>query len=446
MPFLTNSDADIKEMLSSIGVENFESLISNIPDSLRFKSKINIPSSISEAEIINHIGSLTKNNKLGVSFMGGGVYDHYVPAIVDSLLSRSEFYTAYTPYQPEISQGTLQSIYEFQSMVCELSGMDVTNASMYEGGSALAEAMLLACTHTKKQKVLVAGSLNPRYKAVLQTYINHNDIRIEELSGTDFAIDIDVLEEVLDDECAAVILQQPNYFGNLEDTKRIGKLLRERKALFIAFYDPISLGLIAPPGEYSADIAVAEGQVLGNHQNYGGPFIGLFSTTKELVRKIPGRISGKTKDLEQKPGFVLTLQTREQHIRREKATSNICTNSGLLALAATIYLAAMGKNGLKEVANLCLQKSHYLAENLKSIKGVELAGTGAFFKEFVVRLPIKTEIVLKKLADKNIFGGIDLQVTGHPDHLLIAVTEKRTKEEMDDYVRALREVLGLLQI
>jgi len=314
---------------------------------------------------------------------------------------------------------------------------------MYEGGSALAEAMLLACAHTRKQKVLVAGSLNPRYKAVLQTYINHNDIRIEELPGTDFSIDMDVLEEVLDDECAAVIIQQPNYFGILEDARHIGDLLKERKALFISFYDPISLGLITPPGEYGADIAVAEGQVLGNHQNYGGPFVGLFSTTKELVRKIPGRIAGKTKDLEQKTGFVLTLQTREQHIRREKATSNICTNSGLLALAATIYLAALGKVGLKDVANLCLQKSHYLAENLTNIEGVEKAGTGAFFKEFVIRLPKKTDVILRKLAEKNILGGIDLMVTGHPDHLLIAVTEKRTKEEMDDYVRVLREVLGL---
>ncbi len=439
MPFLTNSDADIREMLTTIGVDDFESLISNIPADLRFKAKLNIPSSISEAEIINHIGSLTKKNKLGTSFMGGGVYDHYVPAIVDALISRSEFYTAYTPYQPEVSQGTLQSIYEFQSMICELSAMDVTNASMYEGGSALAEAMLLASAHTKKQKVLVAGSLNPRYKAVLQTYINHNDIRIEELRGINFTIDMDNLEEVLDDDCAAVILQQPNYFGYLEDTKRIGALLADRKALLIAFYDPISLGLIAPPGEYGADVAVAEGQVLGNYQNYGGPFVGLFSTTKELVRKMPGRIAGQTTDLEQKTGFVLTLQTREQHIRREKATSNICTNSSLLALAATIYLAAIGKKGIKDVANLCLQKSHYLAENLGNIEGVELAGKGPFFKEFVIQLPMKTDIVLKKLAEKDILGGIDLQ---DPDHLLIAVTEKRTKEEMDDYVRVMKEVLG----
>ncbi len=442
MPFLTNSDEDIQKMLTVIGVDSFEELISNIPDNLRFNSELNIPSAISEAEITNYITSLAHKNKQGISFMGGGVYDHYVPAIVDALIGRSEFYTAYTPYQPEVSQGTLQSIYEFQSMISELSGMDVTNASMYEGGSALAEAMLLACTHTRKQKVLVAGSLNPRYLALLQTYINHNDIIIENLPIHDFSLNVEALEKQLDDDYAAVIIQQPNYFGYLDDTRRIGKLLDERKTLLITFYDPISLGLIAPPGEYHSDIAVAEGQVLGNHQNFGGPFVGLFSTKKELLRKIPGRIVGQTTDLEQKPGFVLTLQTREQHIRREKATSNICTNSGLLALAATIYLAAVGKSGIKEVANLCLQKSHYLAENLSKIDGVNLCGKAPFFKEFVIKLPINATAILKEMAEKGIQGGSDLQQAGFPDHLLIAVTEKRTKEELDTYVKVMKEVIG----
>jgi len=442
MPFLTNSDADIQAMLATIGVDKFEALISNIPDNLRFKSELNIPASISEAEITNHIESLAQKNKQGISFMGGGAYDHYVPAIVDALIGRSEFYTAYTPYQPEVSQGTLQSIYEFQSMISELSGMDVTNASMYEGGSALAEAMLLACAHTRKQKVLVTGALNPRYMSVLQTYINHNDIIIETLPVNNFSLDQANLEKQLDEECAAVIIQQPNYFGYLEDAKHVGELLIERKTLLISFYDPIALGLIAPPGEYHADIAVAEGQVLGNHQNFGGPFVGLFSTKKDLVRKIPGRIAGKTTDLDQKPGFVLTLQTREQHIRREKATSNICTNSGLMALAATIYLAAVGKTGLKEVANLCLQKSHYLAENLSRIDGIELVGKQPFFKEFVLKLPQQTSQIIKKLAEQGIQGGIDLEQAGFPDHALIAVTEKRTKEEMDTYVHAMRKIIS----
>jgi len=440
MPFLTNSENDIKEMLAVIGVEHFEELIVNIPRQLRFDKQLNIPRSVSEAEVTTLIQGLAAKNRSGVSFMGGGAYDHYIPAIVDALISRSEFYTAYTPYQPEVSQGTLQVIYEFQSMICELNGMDVTNASMYEGGSALAEAMLLACSHTHKNRLLVAGSLNPRYREILKSYVNHNDISIEEIPVSDFAIDTGELEKMLDPAHAAVIVQHPNYFGYLEEVGQIGEILKRNQTLFITFYDPISLGLLAPPGEYEADIAVAEGQVLGNHQNFGGPYLGLFSTRQELVRKIPGRLAGKTTDIEGKPGFVLTLQTREQHIRREKATSNICTNSGLLALAATIYLAALGKVGIKETAGLCLQKSHYLAEKIQAMEGFHLAGSSPFFKEFVVRLPGDARLYLKELAARKILGGISLHNSGLADHLLVAVTEKRTKQDLDDYLRALEEI------
>jgi glycine dehydrogenase subunit 1 len=445
MPFLTNSENDIKEMLAVIGVEHFDELIANIPGQLRFDKALDIPSSVSEAEVTTLINSLAAKNRLGVSFMGGGSYDHYIPAIVDSLISRSEFYTAYTPYQPEVSQGTLQSIYEFQSMICELNGMDVTNASMYEGGSALAEAMLLACNHTHKKRLLVAGSLNPRYREILKSYVNHNEISIDEIPVSDFVIDPANLEKRLDKEHAAVIVQHPNYFGYLEDVWQIGKILKQNQTLFITFYDPISLGLLAPPGEYGADIAVAEGQVLGNHQNFGGPYLGLFSTRQELVRKIPGRLAGKTTDIEGKSGFVLTLQTREQHIRREKATSNICTNSGLLALAATVYLAALGKEGIKEAANLCLQKSHYLAERIQALDGFQLAGPHPFFKEFVVRLPGDAGVYLKELAAKKILGGITLHKSGRADHLLITVTEKRTRQELDDYLTALQEIRTFLR-
>jgi glycine dehydrogenase subunit 1 len=441
MAFLTNSDEDIKEMLSEIGVDNFNDLISNIPEDLRFKGKLDIPDAISEAEVTGLIDSLAAKNELGISFMGGGACDHYVPAIVGSLISRSEFYTAYTPYQPEVSQGTLQSIYEFQSMVCELTRMDVTNASMYEGGSALAEAMLLACAHTGKNKVLVAGTLNRRYREVLDSYVSHNDIELTEIPVTDYTLDLDSFEEMLNEEFAAVIIQHPNFFGYLEEMQTVGTLLTDKNTLFIACYDPISLGLLSPPGQYGADIAVAEGQVLGNHQNYGGPFIGLFSTTQELVRKIPGRIAGLTQDIDGKPGYVLTLQTREQHIRREKATSNICTNSGLLALAATIYLAALGKYGIREVANLCLQKSHYMAEELRKINGVEVISDKPFFKEFLVKLPKDTGEVLKELTKQGILGGIDLKKWGMDGHLLVTVTEKRTKDEMDAYVSKLRKIL-----
>ncbi len=441
MAFLTNSDEDIKEMLSEIGVNNFSDLISNIPEDLRFKGKLDIPEAISEAEVTGLIDSLAAKNELGISFMGGGAYDHYVPAIVGSLISRSEFYTAYTPYQPEVSQGTLQAIYEFQSMVCELTRMDVTNASMYEGGSALAEAILLACAHTRKNKVLIAGTLNRRYREVLDSYVSHNDIEITEIPVSGYTLDLDSFEDMLNDEFAAVIIQHPNFFGYLEEVKTVGEFLADKNTLFIAFYDPISLGLLSPPGQYGADIAVAEGQVLGNQQNYGGPFVGLFSTTQKLVRKIPGRIAGLTQDIDGKQGYVLTLQTREQHIRREKATSNICTNSGLLALAATIYLAALGKYGIREVANLCLQKSHYMAEELRKINGVEVISDKQFFKEFLIKLPIDTSKVLKDLEKQGILGGIDLKKWEMDGHLLVTVTEKRTKEEIDMYVSELGKIL-----
>ena len=442
MAFLTNSDQDIKEMLSEIGVNNFNDLISNIPDELRFKGKLDIPDAISEVEVTGLIDALASKNVLGISFMGGGAYDHYVPAIVESLIGRSEFYTAYTPYQPEVSQGTLQSIYEFQSMICELTQMDVTNASMYEGGSALAEAMLLACAHKRKNRVLVAGTLNRRYKEVLDSYISHNDIEITEIPVSGFTLDIDALEKMITEDIAAVIVQHPNFFGYMEEMMSIGNILKEKDALFISFYDPISLGVLSPPGEYGADIAVAEGQVLGNQQNYGGPFVGLFSTSQNLVRKIPGRIAGLTEDVDGKPGYVLTLQTREQHIRREKATSNICTNSGLLALAATIYMAALGKYGLQEVANLCVQKSHYMAEELQKNDGVEVINDKPFFKEFLIKLSIDTTTVLMGLEKEGILGGIDLKKWEIDGHILVTVTEKRTKDEIDKYVSVMGKILS----
>jgi glycine dehydrogenase subunit 1 len=441
MSFLTNSDDDIKEMISEIGVNTFDDLISNIPPELRFKGKIDIPDAISEAEVTGLIETLAAKNEVGVSFMGGGVYDHYIPAIVGSLIGRSEFYTAYTPYQPEVSQGTLQSIYEFQSLISELTQMDVTNASMYEGGSALAEAMLLACAHTRKNKVLVAGSLNPRYREVLDSYISHNEIEILEIPQIGFTIDLTALGKMINEDVAAVIIQSPNFYGYLEEMNEIGSLLQDSISLFIAHYDPISLGILTPPGAYGADIAIAEGQVLGNQQNFGGPFVGLFSAKQELVRKIPGRIVGLTEDLEGNPGFVLTLQTREQHIRREKATSNICTNSGLLALAATIYLAAMGKYGIQEVAKLCLQKAHYLADELDKVEGVNVINNMPFFKEFVINMSFDTEKILMGFQKVGILGGIELKKWGLDGHILVTVTEKRTKEEMDRYVSLMKEVI-----
>ncbi len=374
--------------------------------------------------------------------MGGGSYDHYIPAVVETIISRSEFYTAYTPYQPEVSQGTLQSIYEFQSMVCELTAMDVTNASMYEGGSALAEAMLLACGHKRRSKVLVAGGVNRRYRQIMDTYILHNDIEIVDLPMDGFRLNSDVLKSTLDDRTAALIIQHPNYFGYLEEVFDLEPLVHANGSLLLSYYDPISLGLIAPPGYYKTDIAVAEGQVLGNRQNLGGPYIGLFSTRQDLIRKIPGRLSGKTTDMDGRQGFVLTLQTREQHIRREKATSNICTNSGLMALAATVYMALMGREGLRETARLCLQKTHYLTEKLGALRDVEVFNKAPFFKEFVVRFPAPVKNILDALKSEGIFGGIALNASGFEDHLLVAVTEKRTRTEMDRYIETVKKILG----
>lgn len=429
-------------MLRTIGVGSFEELISNIPAELRFKGQLQIPPAVSELEITQLLEKLGQKNQTGISFMGGGAYDHYIPAVVDTIIGRSEFYTAYTPYQPEVSQGTLQAIYEFQSMVCELTAMDVTNASMYEGGSALAEAMLLACGHTRRNKVLVAGGVNRRYRQIMDTYILHNDIEIIDLPLENFRLDPEKLSSLLDDHVAALILQHPNYFGYLEEVFDVEPLIHANGSLLLSYYDPISLGLIAPPGSYGADIAVAEGQVLGNRQNLGGPYVGLFSTKQDLIRKIPGRLSGKTSDLDGNAGFVLTLQTREQHIRREKATSNICTNSGLMALAATVYLALMGRKGLQETAQLCLQKSHYLADRMDSIKGVEVFTQAPYFKEFVVRVPAKAENILESLKSDGIFGGIHLKAFGFEDHILVAVTERRTRAELDLYVDTLERILG----
>lgn len=439
MPYISNSDVDFREMLEAIGVNNFEELIRNIPESLRLKGELNIPEAQSELEVSALLDELAAQNKNGVSFLGGGVYDHYVPAAVEAIIGRAENYTAYTPYQPEVSQGNLQAIYEFQSMICALTGMDVTNASMYEGGSALAEAVILAASHTRRKKVLVAGTLNPRYREVLDTYIRYSDIEIVTLPVSDLCVSVNSIKENLDENTAAVVMQSPNYFGFIEDMQEIGKLLTDQKALFISYYDPISTALLTPPAEYLADIAVAEGQVLGNRQNYGGPFVGLFSAKQDLVRKMPGRITGVTRDAKGRRGFVLTLQTREQHIRREKATSNICTNSGLMALAATVYLSLLGKNGIKEVANLCVQKAHYLAKKLEEIPGVSLASPRSFFKEFTIHLDKSAELVLNSLQQKGIFGGI--KVAGRDDRIIIAVTEKRTRKELDDYISGMRDVM-----
>ena len=441
MAYLANSDKDFAEMLQTIGVSRFEDLIENIPRDIRFTGDFDLPEAESEFGVSRILQGLAEKNHRLVSYLGGGAYDHYVPAVVNALISRPEFYTSYTPYQPEVSQGNLQAMYEFQSMVCELTGMDVTNASMYEGGSALAEAVLLSVQQTRKNKVLFPTTINRRYRQVVETYTKNMGIELRPIPLKDFVLDLEKMDDLCDAEVGSVVVQHPNYYGFLEDMEQIAALCQQKNLMLIEVYDPISLGILKTPADYGAHVAVAEGQPLGNAQNFGGPFVGLFSATEKLIRKMPGRIAGVTVDSEGNRGFVLTLQTREQHIRREKATSNICTNSGLMALAAGIYLATLGKQGMQKVSDLCLQKAHYLAEQLCQIDGVLLASAAPYFKEFTLKLPKTADKIIVNAMKNGILPGIDLADEGFPEHLLIAVTEKRTRNELDAYVEVFKESL-----
>jgi glycine dehydrogenase subunit 1 len=374
-----------------------------------------------------------------ISFLGGGSYDHYIPSIITPLISRSEFITAYTPYQAEVSQGTLQSVYEYQSMICKLTGMDVANASMYDAATAAAEACLLACSHKNRKEVIICEPFNPNYIQVINTICYGTDIKVIIIPHDMGTSNLAKLSEVISEKTAAVLVQNPNYFGCIEDLSEIKKIAESKKALFVVSVDPISLGLLSTPAEAGADIVVGDGQAMGIPINFGGPYLGIFSVKQELIRKIPGRLSGVTVDSTGDRGFVLTLQTREQQIRREKATSNICSNQGLMMLASAIYMSVMGKQGMKEVANLCLQKSHYLAEEITKIDGFKLKFSKPFFKEFVIETPVKPSLIIEKLDSENIFAGIDISSSSN-NSLLIAVTEKRTKSEMDKFINALKNI------
>ncbi len=445
MSYIPNTKNDQKEMLKSIGVESFDDLLQEIPPQLLFKGDLELPPAMSEMEVMRHLRTLALENENcenNICFLGGGAYDHFVPAAVKHILSRSEFYTAYTPYQPEVSQGTLQAIYEYQTMICELTGMDVANASMYDGGSALAEAVLLACGHTRRAEVLVSATVNPNYRKIIRTYCAGQEILVKQIVRKEGATDLEAIASSISQETAAVVIQHPNYFGYLEEVEEISQIAHRQGALFITSNDPISLALLQPPGAYDADIATGEGQSLGNQLNFGGPYLGIFAANKALMRKMPGRIVGQTVDLQGRRGFVLTLQTREQHIRREKATSNICTNQGLLALAATVHLSLLGKTGLRKVAELCLQKSHYLANRINELTGFKVQFDRPFFKEFVIQAETQAKDVIENLLEAKIFAGVALK----PDYpelgrsFSCAVTEKRTRQEMDYLVNKLREL------
>lgn len=447
MHYIPNTDENRKEMLKAIGVQDFEEILSPIPKEARFEGEIHLPEPLSEYEISRHLQELSDQNAHAgthTCFLGGGAYDHFIPAAVGHIISRPEFYTSYTPYQAEVSQGNLQAIYEYQTMIAELTGMDAANASMYDGASALAEAALLSSNVTRREEILISKTVHPFYRQVVATYCHRSGITLKTLEEKDGITDIEALSKRAGDQTAGVLIQHPNFFGVLEDVESIEKIIHEKGGLLTMSVDPISLGLLKPPGEYNADIATGEGQALGNPLNFGGPYLGIFAVKDKLIRKMPGRIAGLTHDSKGQRGFVLTLQTREQHIRREKATSSICTNQQLCALAATVYLSLMGKKGMPAVANLCLQKAHYLAGELQKLDSVSLYLDKPFFKEFAIRCPISPKRIIEEMEKEKIFAGVDLGRFDYSmeDGLLIAVTEKRTKAEMDRYVEVLSNILG----
>jgi len=440
MPFIVNTASEREEMLRAIGANSFDDLIADIPEEIRLKRALDILSASDEPQVrklLEWLASANRSTSEYVSYLGGGAYDHFLPVAIKTIASRSEFYTAYTPYQAEVSQGTLQAIYEYQSLICRLYEMDVTNASMYDGATALAEAVLMAMNVTGRSQVVVAGKLHPWNSSVLKTYLEasgHNAVIQNVLQ--DGVGDIAALKELVTENVAGVVVQQPNFYGCLEDVDAIGAVAHAKGALFVVSADPLSLGVLAAPGSYGADIAVGEGQPLGSPQSFGGPYLGIFSVKQPLVRKIPGRLVGMTKDRDGEDGFILTLQTREQHIRREKATSNICSNQALNALQAAVYLSLLGKEGLQQVAAQSGQKAHYLAGKIAALPGFSLKFSSPYFREFVVETPIPPALVVEKMLEKKIFAGYDLAAHGETG-LLVAVTEKRTKEELDSFVENL---------
>lgn len=443
MPYIPTTPAEREEMLRACGMSSLEELFADIPEEVKLKRELDLPAPLAEAEVLRHLQELAGKNRVDmISFLGAGAYEHYIPSVVNALLSRSEFYTAYTPYQPEVSQGTLQAIFEFQSLICELTGLEVATASHYDGATAMAEAGLLACAATRRNKLLVSRAVNPQYRAVLKTYTWGQGIELVEIPWEDGRTSLEALSHLVSRDVAGVILQQPNFVGQLEDMSEACELAHKAGALFIAVVNPISLGLLAPPGEYGADLAVGEGQSLGNPLNFGGPYLGFLAAKENLVRRLPGRIAGQTVDTKGNRGFVLTLQAREQHIRREKATSNICSNEALCALAATIYLACLGKKGLKEVAEQCLLKAHYAYEELLKVEGINPVFTGPFFHEFALRAARPPKEVANHLAKRGIAGGFELG-RFYPElegAMLFCVTEARTKSEIDALVKALKEL------
>jgi glycine dehydrogenase subunit 1 len=441
MRFAPHTDEDVCDMLAGCGLQSLDQLFDQIPGSVRVEGALDIPDGVSEMEILSDLGSLAARNRHAddlICFAGAGAYDHYVPQVVWALAGRSELYTSYTPYQPELSQGVLQALFEYQSMICELTGLDVSNASLYDGPTSLVEAVHMARSATKRDGILVSEAVDPRSLEVLRTYgrgagYEPQIFAVDGGRGGTPEIGPDV---------AAVVVQHPNHYGLLEPVRDLFERVHRAGARAIQIFDPLSLGVLAPPGELGADIAVAEGQALGNHLNYGGPYLGVIAARTQDVRRMPGRIVGETVDVEGKVGYVLTLQAREQHIRREKATSNICTNQTLMAVAAAVYLAWVGPGGLQELGKQSAAKAAYAAERLAAVAGVQLLHPDApFFREFALRLPRPAADVCEDLIGRGFLGGVPLPDAGGRA-LLVAVTERRTRQEIDRFAEALGEVLS----
>lgn len=431
-PYIPNTEEERRAMLATIGVASAGELFADIPEKFRHP-RLSLPPPLSEKELLDELGELARRNanlSEHPCFLGAGSYRHFIPSIVHHVTGRSEFYTSYTPYQAEISQGNLQAIYEFQSLVCLLTGMEVASAGMYDGATALAEAALMACRITRRYKVATLETVSPIYMEVLKTYLSAQDIAIETLKPGQPLPGADV---------SCVIVQSPNFFGHLEDLAFWSREAHEKGALLVVSADPISLGMFRPPGDFGVDIAVGEGQPLGNPPNFGGPYVGLLASRFQYARQMPGRIVGKTTDTQGREGYVLTLQPREQHIRRERATSNICTNEALVALAATVYLAALGRNGLRRIAELCYHKAHYAAKLIGDLPGYAIPLRGIFFKEFVVQCPVPPSRVNKMLMEKGIVGGLDVSSLV-PNGMLICVTEMNTRGEIEALVTELKGI------
>jgi glycine dehydrogenase subunit 1 len=448
LSYVLNTPEDQKAMLAAIGASSVEELFQQVPAEFRLSRALEIAPALSEIELTQHMKALAAKNRGAddsVCFLGGGAYDHFIPAVVDALASRSEYYTAYTPYQAEASQGSLQAFFEYQTLICQLTGMDIANASLYEGGSAVAEAVFMALNQTGRTgKVLIAQSVHPEYRRTLDTYLADLDIRAQVLATPDGFLNPDDLKKAIDDQTVCVVVQHPNFFGCLEEVEALTKIAKERGAVFIVSFDPICLGLLKKPGDYDADIAIAEGQCLGNPLVFGGPYLGVLACREQFLRKMPGRLVGQTTDRRGNRCWVLTMQTREQHIRRAKATSNICTNQGLFALRAAIYLAALGPQGLRETADLCLRKAHYAAAQLATLPGVQMKFQRPFFKEFTLQVPGDVPALLRRALAAGYHAGLPLG-QWYPDKancITVAVTEKRTRAEIDGLRVALAESLS----